>query len=156
MKIYNYSDTGEFISEGTAGTSPLDGLPLIPRNATTIAPHDVPPGSVAVFDGNAWSQAEDHRGEIWYKNGTRIPVVIDFIGKIDLTIFQEDPEPFTADEKWTQIREKRNGLLAGCDWTQLQDSPVNAQDWATYRQSLRNIPQDFDSPDDVVWPIRPQ
>ena len=91
-----------------------------------------------------------------YKKGTRTPVVIDFLGKIDLTIFQKDPEPFTVGEKWEQVREKRNGLLAGCDWTQLQDAPVNAQNWAIYRQSLRSIPQDFDGPDDVVWPIRPE
>jgi len=56
---------------------------------------------------------------------------------------------------WEDIRRERDGLLAGSDWTQLADAPVDAAAWATYRQQLRDIPQDFDSPDDVVWPEQP-
>jgi hypothetical protein len=68
MKIYNYSELGEFTGEGQAGVSPLDGLPLIPRNATTVTPPQIQPGSVAVFNGSMWSQINDHRGEKWHKN----------------------------------------------------------------------------------------
>ena len=56
---------------------------------------------------------------------------------------------------WDDIRRKRDRLLAASDWTQVVDAPVDAAAWATYRQQLRDIPQDFASPADVVWPAVP-
>ena len=61
------------------------------------------------------------------------------------------PPPLT----WDDIRRERDGLLAACDWTQVADAPVDAAAWATYRQALRDVPQDFASPDEVVWPTAP-
>ena len=57
--------------------------------------------------------------------------------------------------KWDALRAERDRLLAASDWTQIADAPVNAAAWAVYRQALRDVPQDFDSPDDVVWPTPP-
>jgi hypothetical protein len=60
-----------------------------------------------------------------------------------------------------EIRFKRNQLIGESDWTQLSDSPLSSQlkqDWATYRQSLRDITDDLtgiSTPDDVVWPTKP-
>jgi len=63
---------------------------------------------------------------------------------------------FVAPAKtWDDIRAERDALLAASDWTQVADVPVDAAAWATYRQALRDIPQDYDSPDDVVWPEAP-
>lgn len=56
---------------------------------------------------------------------------------------------------WTSVRAKRDRLLATSDWTQVADAPVDQQAWAIYRQQLRDIPQDFASPDAVVWPEAP-
>lgn len=56
---------------------------------------------------------------------------------------------------WEMVRAKRDRLLAASDWTQVVDAPVDQQAWAAYRQTLRDIPQDFDSPESVVWPERP-
>ena len=56
---------------------------------------------------------------------------------------------------WDAVRAERNRLLAESDWTQVADAPVNATAWAVYRQALRDVPQDFASPDDVVWPAAP-
>lgn len=58
---------------------------------------------------------------------------------------------------WEQIKVQRDKLLQQCDWTVLPDSPVsNQSDWLTYRQALRDIPQDFTTPEEVVWPTTPQ
>jgi len=59
------------------------------------------------------------------------------------------------DLAWDAVRAERDSLLAACDWTQVADAPVDAAAWATYRQALRDIPQDYASPDDVVWPEAP-
>ena len=57
---------------------------------------------------------------------------------------------------WREVRAKRNLLLRDCDWTDLPNSPVeNGPEWATYRQALRDIPQDFGSADAVTWPTKP-
>lgn len=53
------------------------------------------------------------------------------------------------------IRKERDALLAGSDWTQMSDAPltdVERAAWAVYRQALRDVPQQFVDPDDVVWP----
>jgi len=63
-----------------------------------------------------------------------------------------------AERAWAAVRTERNSLLSASDWTQVADAPLTAsekQAWADYRQALRDVPQDFDSPDDVVWPETP-
>ena len=52
-------------------------------------------------------------------------------------------------------RRERNRLLAVSDWTQVSDSPVDKQAWATYRQALRDVPAQPSFPDTIVWPVAP-
>lgn len=73
MQIYHYKpDTGEYLGESTAQRDPLESKVqqqdyyIIPAHATTIVPPDEEEGMVRVFDGEAWSQVEDHRGEMAY------------------------------------------------------------------------------------------
>ena len=54
----------------------------------------------------------------------------------------------------------RNELLASSDWTQFNDSPLtgdNKIEWATYRTSLRDLPQHENWPtlEDSDWPSAP-
>jgi hypothetical protein len=62
-----------------------------------------------------------------------------------------------TEQKWREIREKRNRLLFESDWTQLPDSPLSEEkrlEWKTYRQELRYI-TNYASPDEVIWPNEP-
>jgi hypothetical protein len=52
-------------------------------------------------------------------------------------------------------RKKRNGLLTASDWTQVVDSPVNTTAWATYRQALRDVPNQSGFPSNITWPTPP-
>ena len=52
-------------------------------------------------------------------------------------------------------RSERDRLLAACDWTQVNDAPVDASAWATYRQALRDVPEQPGFPSDIVWPVIP-
>lgn len=52
-------------------------------------------------------------------------------------------------------RLERDELLAKCDWTQVADAPVDASKWATYRQALRDVPQQSGFPENIVWPVSP-
>ncbi len=56
------------------------------------------------------------------------------------------------------IRERRNALLAACDWTQGADSQLSNSkktEWATYRQALRDIPANTSDTKNVSWPTEP-
>jgi len=72
---------------------------------------------------------------------------------------------YTAEEltnieasKAENIRKDRNLLLANSDWTQLADNGLSdtAQTaWRSYRQELRNLPQQSGFPSTVTWPEEP-
>jgi hypothetical protein len=61
----------------------------------------------------------------------------------------------TDQQKWDQIRAWRNQQLALSDWTQLADSPLDKQAWATYRQALRDLPGQGGLADDAEFPTAP-
>jgi len=61
---------------------------------------------------------------------------------------------------WTKVSLMRNFLLMDSDWTQLGDAPISAEEkakWVTYRQKLRDIPQDQKviAANSVLFPITP-
>ena len=62
----------------------------------------------------------------------------------------------TLNQKWNIVRQKRDGLIGFCDWTQLSDVPLtDKQAWTTYRQALRDITLQPD-PLNIIWPTPPQ
>lgn len=56
---------------------------------------------------------------------------------------------------WKEVRSRRNNLLSTSDYSQLPDFPGDKEAWAVYRKQLRDIPQTFTQPKDVVWPVKP-
>ena len=58
-------------------------------------------------------------------------------------------------EQAKSIREQRSTKLADCDWTQVDDSPVDKAAWATYRTALRNVPAQAGFPWTITWPDAP-
>jgi|TARA_R100000482_G_scaffold436_1_gene262 hypothetical protein len=59
------------------------------------------------------------------------------------------------------VREQRNVLLKNSDWTQNNDSPLSESkksEWAIYRQTLRDLPAQYNENDEinnVVFPDKP-
>jgi len=82
--------------------------------------------------------------------------------------------PFTAEEEaeWdameaelasgandraaSALRTERNVKLTESDWTQVADAPVDKTAWATYRQSLRDVPSQSGFPNEITWPTEPE
>lgn len=54
-----------------------------------------------------------------------------------------------------KVRLARDITLQQSDWTQVADAPVDQVAWATYRQALRDIPEQDSFPDNVIWPTPP-
>ena len=56
------------------------------------------------------------------------------------------------------VRAERDKKLTASDWTQMTDSPLSDSDktaWATYRQSLRDLPTASGFPHTMTWPEEP-
>jgi len=58
---------------------------------------------------------------------------------------------------WEQIRVRRDVLLKDSDWAAFPDAnpKPSKEAWLSYRQSLRDIPNKFSKPEEVVWPQKP-
>ena len=66
------------------------------------------------------------------------------------------PLPVPVEElTWGTIRAKRDQLIRDSDWTMIPGATVDQAQWAAYRQILRDLPQTYDNPEDVVWPTQP-
>lgn len=93
---------------------------------------------------------DDYSSLQWYPENT-VPKPTEN----ELRVFDAE---VSAELRWDKVRIKRNKLLAVCDWTQLIDCPLDAGQksaWSTYRQELRNVPQQLVEPENVTWPTQP-
>lgn len=62
--------------------------------------------------------------------------------------------PMTPEE----ARAQRDKLLLDTDWTQVLDAPIDAETreaYRSYRQALRDIPEQEGFPDTITWPELP-
>ena len=69
---------------------------------------------------------------------------------------KDDPVD-VPDEWWTErMRYQRDRLLAASDWTQTVDDPTGRRDeWAAYRQALRDFPATWVPGPVVEFPVAP-
>jgi len=80
---------------------------------------------------------------------------------IELTaeeIQELDDRAAAADLDFTHTRNRRDVTLRETDWTQLADAALGdhtAEEWATYRQELRDLPSKHSKVSEVVWPDDP-
>jgi len=67
-------------------------------------------------------------------------------------------EDISEEILWDKVRQQRNNLLLASDWTMAADAPerLNFREWEMYRQRLRDITENFESPKDVIWPESPE
>jgi hypothetical protein len=57
------------------------------------------------------------------------------------------------------VKSQRDELLYKSDWTQIPNNPLTPEvqnEWAVYRQELRDVPSQSGYPFNVIWPTPPQ
>jgi len=86
----------------------------------------------------------------------------------DLYVFNDGQPVMKSDDDlaaeasniaWMRMKDVRNSVLSQCDWTQMPDSPLTdeqKQAWATYRQALRDLPENTADPRNPTWPTKPE
>ena len=104
----------------------------------------------------------------WSKNKVNCEEVLDINGK------SQSPKVYVKshlkgddtakdkrilDQKWADIRTRRNRELTESDWVVVKAKEVHANasidsDWIDYRTALRDITKQSD-PDDITWPTKP-
>lgn len=60
-----------------------------------------------------------------------------------------------TDWVWERLRNRRNALLAECDFRVVPDAPWDTAPWQAYRQALRDLPDNTNDPRLAVWPEPP-
>jgi len=147
MTGYCYDkDTGIYLWE----TDTIQELPtnsgtyLLPTNVTLVPPPEIPAGSFARWNGSGWGI------ETLPPTPSSTPVPLPTPTPTPLPV----PVPETI--TWETVRTDRDNRLGLSDWTQLPDSNVNKEVWATYRQALRDVPQNNSDPENINWPTKPQ
>ena len=72
---------------------------------------------------------------------------------------QAQADADSLESSWANLRTERDSLLVSSDWTQAADSPLTDEvktSWATYRQSLRDLPANTPDPANPTWPDAPE
>jgi hypothetical protein len=72
----------------------------------------------------------------------------------DGAVFTAPADTRTDEEIASEARSKRNLLLAATDFHGLTDNTMTAE-MTTYRQALRDIPQQAEFPNTITWPTEP-
>lgn len=109
-----------------------------------------------------WVRAEDcSQNDIDYSLESQEfePGNIQYKLAAEYEIIEEDLTPNIQEQKWKDLRLKRDNLLLSSDHTQLVDSPLNSEEkqvWRVYRQALRDLPQQSGDPDNIIWPEKPE
>lgn len=133
LKIaYSYNASGYYIGETLVQADPMGTGYLMPPNTVLSGPGEIPSGKRAKWNGSTWVLES-------------IPTA-------------PSPTLPTTQELAAAAREKRTGMLYLCDWTQLPDVALTSAQkasWATYRQALRDVPQQTNFPTEINWPNEP-
>ena len=81
----------------------------------------------------------------------------EFVSVVQVESLSAEEIQAAKDSAMAQIRGTRNQLLKDCDWTQIADCSIPKKtDWATYRQTLRDLPSTVTDPRTFTdWPHNP-
>ena len=129
-------------------------------NPNTSFPKKIREETMAAFDMYpvGYQSAPDYDPLTHRLQHSSIPSLVDGEWKLTKTVVALTAEQIASDTatKATEMRDKRDGLLAETDWMALSDVTMTA-DMTTYRQALRDITDHADWPnlngDD--WPTKP-
>ena len=79
----------------------------------------------------------------------------DFVYTVVVEQLSSEDLQSRTDALAASVRAERKSKLVASDWTQLADAVVEKSAWASYRQLLRDLPQQEGFPGSVVWPTAP-
>ncbi|KUE88873.1 hypothetical protein ASL20_09615 [Cupriavidus necator] len=143
---------------GARTNAPAAGEPL-PADTTLLPPPKFEDYQAAQWDegAQAWAIVPDMRGtEYWLADGSRH--VIETVGQVLPAQALNEPPPPTLAQRMERARWRRDSLLRASDWVVVRSMETGVpvpQEWADYRQALRDITASSDWTDEATWPVPP-
>jgi hypothetical protein len=141
------------IQNGTVAEYPLSVFDIQKKfpNTSFTSPFVPPSGYVDVVD------LQQPQASFGQKAIEKLPSFINgqWRQQWQLVVLSEEESRAALFAKSTEIRNERNKRLLESDWTQLPDTPVDAEPWKIYRQQLRDITNAGGFPFSVQWPVPP-
>ena len=74
--------------------------------------------------------------------------------ELDQAVVDTAAAELATENAWNGLRTKRNQLLAETDYLALSDATLS-EDMRTYRQALRDLPDNTSDPANPTWPVKP-
>jgi len=150
MNLRN-KQTGAVVTDGEFRAAfPSTGFPIhITEQTYNEFGYDV------VLEG---PQAQPTRYQVGFADGVQ-QIDGKWFTKYSLADMDDEAKASKDEEQAKNVRTQRTEKLRDCDWTQLDDTPMsNTQKagWATYRQALRDVPDQAGFPWEVEWPVQPE
>lgn len=93
-----------------------------------------------------------------YKDGVEQDAKGRWLWKWSISEMDADGKAVKDAEQAKAVRDRRNRLIAECDWLVIKAAETGvplAADWGAYRQSLRDIPSQAGFPYNITWPEKP-
>jgi len=162
MSEYRNKTSGEVLTQGQVRAQhPNTSLPRV-WTADTLAFLNVDP----VLGGAQPTPAQYQRverqgveqiGDNWHEKWTAVEMFADTTEDGVTTTKAEHEAAYQATldaALATSERAKRDALLAGTDYLALSDATLSSA-MTTYRQQLREVPQQSEFPNTISWPTKP-
>lgn len=73
---------------------------------------------------------------------------------IDQALVDAAAAEIEVEVQWKELRHERNRLIAETDYLALSDATLS-EDMRTYRQALRDLPDNTSDPANPTWPVKP-
>ena len=87
-----------------------------------------------------------------------ITVPAEFEAQVSAVVDAHDGAAATLAKHWSTARAERDTRLRNSDWIGVTDTQLTEADqtsWQTYRQALRDVPQNQNDPENITWPDAP-
>ena len=145
------------IIDGDIGTFPYSFRTLKKDNPNTSFP-----SRMTDEDFEAWgiyNVARSDKPEVAHNqraDANNAPTSIEGVWTLGWTVRDLNADEIALAAEF--VRSERDELLAGCDWTQVNDSALDDStktSWATYRTALRDISAQAGFPTNITWPTAP-
>jgi hypothetical protein len=116
-------------------------------------------GNIVSSWGGIWGRCPGMPNPIQLPNGDQVhsPALDEDYAGCKLVGWYLSEEEETA-AAWSALRSARDRLLTASDWVRLRalDTGTSVPDeWAAYRQALRDLPEITDDPRTAEWPDPP-
>ena len=161
---YRIRGTSEYIMTEFGLREHFKGQGKVPSPLTTewLDSHGVDPvfegpqaSGGTVYQYSQFDGIEQIEGK-WYTKYILGPVFVD--GETTAAEQEAAYKAMKDAEFAKSARDSRDTLLAECDWVivmSLEAGRAIPAEWATYRQALRDLPQQAGFPTTIVWPVKP-